>query len=159
MKSLQKIQFLELHLLQMKHLLHHKLLQNNKMKLQSWVLSPLNNLQLQMMSMMRMKLKCSQWAIKELSMKIVLKRTPIILFQQKRLPLAPQLVSSLAPVCQKGGEGEIYLRSLPSLPTLPSLEDGGPVREISLLHGLPVSQTTQVREPRVLPKVVEIAVQ
>ena len=77
----------------------------------------------------------------------------------KRLPLAPQLVSSLAPVCQKGGEGEIYLRSLPSLSTLPNLEDGGPVREISLLHGLPVSQTTQVREPRVLPKVVEIAVQ
>ena len=34
MKSLQKIQFLELHLLQMKHL-HHKLLQNNKMKGQS----------------------------------------------------------------------------------------------------------------------------
>ena len=158
MKSLQKIQFLELHLLQMKHLLHHKLLQN-KMKLQSWILSPLYNLQLQMISMMRMKLKCSQWAIKELSMKIVLKRTPIILFQQKRLPLAPQLVSSLAPMCQKGGEGEIYLRSLPSLPTLPSLEDGGPVREISLLHGLPVSQTTHVREPRVLPKVVEIAVQ
>ena len=68
----------------MKHLLHHKLLQNNKMKLQSWILSPLYNLQLQMMSMMRMKLKCSQWAIKELSMKIVLKRTPIILFQQKK---------------------------------------------------------------------------
>ena len=126
MKSLQKIQFLELHLLQIKHLLHHKLLQNNKMKLQSWILSPLYNLQLQMMSMMRMKLKCSQWAIKELSMKIVLKRTPIILFQQKRLPLAPQLVSSLAPVCQKGGEGEIYLRSLPSLPKLLNLEDGDP---------------------------------
>ena len=30
MKSLQKIQFLELHLLQMKHFLHHKLLQNKK---------------------------------------------------------------------------------------------------------------------------------
>ena len=56
-------------------------------------------------------------------------------------------------VCQKGGQGEIYLR------TLPSLEVGGPVREISLLQGLPVSQTTQVRDPRVLPKVVEIAVQ
>ena len=69
---------------------------------------------------------------KRISMKIVLKRTPPILFQQKRLPLAPQLVSSLAPVCQKGGEGEIYLRSLPSLPTLLNLEDGGPVREISL---------------------------
>ena len=80
-------------------------------------------------------------------------------FQQKRLPLAPQLVSSLAPVCQKGGEGEIYLRSLPSLPTLPSLEDGGPVREISLPHGLPVTQTTQVRDPRVLPKVAEIVQQ
>ena len=90
--------------LQMKHPLHHKLLQNKKMNPQSWILSQLYNLQLQMMSMMRMKLKCSQWAIKELSMKIVLKRTPIILFQQKRLPLAPQLVSSLAPVCQKGGE-------------------------------------------------------
>ena len=58
---------------------------------------------------------------KRISMKIVLKRTPTIFFQQKRLPLAPQLVSSLAPMCQKGGEGEIYPRSLPSLPTLPSL--------------------------------------
>ena len=77
----------------------------------------------------------------------------------KKAATSSQLVSSLAPVCQKGGEGEIYLRSLPSLPTLPSLEDGGPVREISLPHGLPVSQTTQVRDPRVLPKVVEIAVQ
>ena len=38
-------------------------------------------------------------------MKIVLKRTPTILFQQKRLPLAPQLVSSLAPVCQIGRGG------------------------------------------------------
>ena len=92
-------------------------------------------------------------------MRIVLKRTPTILFQQKRLPLAPQLVISLAPVCQKGGEGEIYQRSLPSLPTLLSLEDGGPIREISLLHGLPLSQQTQVRDPRVPPKVVEIAVQ
>ena len=158
MKSLQKIQFLELHLLQMKHLLHHKLIQNNKMKLQSWILSPLYNLQLQMMSMMRMKLKCSQWAIKELSMKIVLKRTPIILFQQKRLPLAPQLVSSLVPVCQKGGEGEIYLRSLLSLPKLLHLEDGDPVRETSLPHGLPVSQI-QVRDPRFLVKVAEIVQQ
>ena len=91
-------------------------------------------------------------------MKIVVIKTPTILFQQKRLPLAPQLVSSLAPVCQKGGEGEIYLRYLPSLPTLINLEDGGPVREISLPHGLPISQI-QVRDPRILPKVVEIAVQ
>ena len=36
---------------------------------------------------------------------------------------------------------------------------GGPVREISLPHGLPVSQTTQVRDPRVLPKVAEIVQQ
>ena len=122
MKSLQKIQFLEMHLLQMIHPLHHKLLQNNKMKPQSQILSPLYNLQLQMM--MKMKSKCLQWATKDLSMRIVLKRTPLVLFQQKRLPLVPQLVGSLAPVCQKGGEREIYQRSLPSLPTLLSLKDG-----------------------------------
>ena len=87
------------------------------------------------------------------------KEDPASPLPAKRLPLVPQLVGSLAPMCQKGGEGKIYLRSLPSLPTLPSLEDGDPVREISLPHGLPVSQTTQVRDLRVLPKVVEIAVQ
>ena len=77
----------------------------------------------------------------------------------KRLPLVPQLLGSLAPMCQKGGEGEIYQRSLPSLPTLLRLEDGGgPVREVSLPHGLPVSQPIHVRDPRVLPMVVEIAV-
>ena len=57
------------------------------------------------------------------------------------------------------GRGGIYLRSLPSLPKLLTLEDGGPVREISLPHGLPVSQPTQLRDPRVLYKEVEIAVQ
>ena len=94
-----------MHLLQMKHPLHHKLLQNKQMQPQSRVLSPLYNLQLLLMSTtMRMKLKCLQWAIKEFSMRIVLKRTPPILFQQKRLPLAPQLVKSLAPLCQKEGE-------------------------------------------------------
>ena len=41
----------------------------------------------------------------ELSMRIVLKRTPLVFFQQKRLPLVPPLVGSLAPLCQKGGEG------------------------------------------------------
>ena len=121
----------------MKHPLRHKLL-HKKMKPQSRVLSPLYNLHLQMM--MKMKSKCLQWATKDLSMRIVLKRTPLVLFQQKRLPLVPQLVGSLAPVCQKGGEGEIYLRSITSLPTLPSLEDGGPVGEISLPHGHPVSR-------------------
>ena len=56
MKSLQKIQFLEIHFLQMKHPLHHKLLQNKKMNPQSRMLSLLCNLQLQMMSTtMRMK--------------------------------------------------------------------------------------------------------
>ena len=64
LKSLQKIQFLELHLLQMKHL-HHKLLQNKKIKPQSRMLSLLYNLQLQMTSTtMRMKCKCLQWATK-----------------------------------------------------------------------------------------------
>ena len=58
----------------------------------------------------------------------------------------------------KEGEGEIYLRSLPSLPALLKLEDRGPVREISLPHGVPISQQTQVRNPRVLAKVVEITV-
>ena len=144
-----------MYLLQMKHPFHHKLLQNKKMKPQSRILSPLYNLQLQMM--MKMKSKCLRWATKDLSMRTVLKRTPLVLFQQKRLPLVPQLVGSLALVCQKGGKGDILLRYLPSLPTLHSLEDGDPVREISLPHGLPVFQTTQVRDPRVLPKVVEIA--
>ena len=88
---------------------------------------------------------------KKLSVTIVLKRTPPILFQQKRLPLAPQLVSSLTPVCQKAGEAEIDLRSLPSLSTLLTLEDGGPGREISLLHGFPVSHQTQVRDPPLKP--------
>ena len=58
-----------------------------------------------------------------------------------------------------GGAGEIYLRSLPSLSMLPSLEEWVPIREISLPHGLPVFKTTQVMDLRVLPKVVEIAVQ
>ena len=58
----------------------------------------------------------------------------------------------------KGRGGEIYLRSLPSLPKLLNLEDGGPVREISLPNGLPVSQI-QVRDPRVLLKVAEIGQQ
>ena len=56
------------------------------------------------------------------------------------------------------GGGWIYLRSLPSLPKFLNLEDGGPVREISLPHGLPVSQI-QVRDPRVLLKVAEIVQQ
>ena len=61
------------------------------MKPQSWVLRPLYNLQLQMMSTtMRIKLKCSQWAIKELSMKIVLKRT------NSPLPAKMAATSSLA---------------------------------------------------------------
>ena len=74
-----------------------------KMKPQSRVLSPLYNLQLLMM--MKMKSKCLQWATTDLSMRIVLKRTQLVLFQHKRLQLVPQLVDSLAPVCQKGGEG------------------------------------------------------
>ena len=58
----------------------------------------------------------------------------------------------------KGAEGAIYPRSRPSLPKLLNLEDGGPVREISLPHGLPASQI-KVRDPRVLLKVAEIVQQ
>ena len=57
MKSLQKIQFLELHLFQMKHLLHHKLLQNKKNEKTTIPTAESTiSLQLQMMSTtMRMK--------------------------------------------------------------------------------------------------------
>ena len=97
-----------------------------------------------------------QWVQKDLSIRIVLKRTPSVLFQLKRLPLVLQLVGSLARLCQKGGEGEIYQRSLPSLPTFLSLENGGRVRAISLPNGLPNSQAKEMRGPRVLPMVAEI---
>ena len=147
-------------LLQMKHPLHHKQLQNKKNE------STIPNAESTMQSAASNDVNNDENEIEMLTMsnKSTLNEdsseedtnNPL---PAKRLPLTPQLVSSLAPVCQKGGEGEIYLRSLPSLPTLPSLEDGGPVREISLPHGLPISQTTQVRDPRVLPKVVKIAVQ
>ena len=150
MKSLQKIQFLEMHL-QMKHPLHHKLLQNKQMKPQSRVLSPLYNLQLQMM--MKMKSKCLQWATKELSMRIVLNRTPPILFQQKRLPLAPQL---RVPKGRGGGD-------LPKISAFPANTPDPRGRGSSQGDKYPVRaprfSPTQVRDPRVLPKVVEIAVQ
>ena len=117
MKSLQKIQFLEMHLLQMRHPLHHKQLQNKKMKPQSRVLSLLYNLQLQMM--MKMKSKCLQWATKELSMRLALKRNLPILFQPKELPLVPWPVGRIALKCQRGQEGEVFQRSPLSALTLP----------------------------------------
>ena len=67
-------------------------------------------------------------------------RNSLVLFQLKRLPLVPQLVCSLAPLCPKRGQGKIYQRSLPSLPMLLNLEDGGPARDICLPKGLPDSQ-------------------
>ena len=79
----------------MKHLLHHKLLQNKKNE------TTIPNAESTIQSAASNDVNNDENEIKELSMKIVLKRTPPILFQQKRLPLAPQLVSSLAPVCQK----------------------------------------------------------
>ena len=159
MKSLQKIKFLEMHLLQMKHPLHHKLLQNKKNEttilntdsaLQSAasndIINDENEIEMLTMSNKRPIHKDNS------------EEDPASPLPAEKLPLVPQLVGSLAPMCQKGGEGEIYQRSLPSLPTLLSLEDGGPVREISPPHGLPVSQPIQVRDLQVLPKVVEIAV-
>ena len=116
MKSLQKIQFLEMHLLQMKHPLHHKLLQNKKMKPQSRILSPLYNLQLQMM--MKMKSKCLQWATKELSMRLALKRNLPVLFQPRELLLVPKPVGRMALSCQRGQKGEVRQRSPLSALTL-----------------------------------------
>ena len=73
---------------------------------------------------------------------------------KKAATSSPASVQSGTRVPKGRGGGD-----LPSLPTLLNLEDGGPVSEISLLHGLPVSQQTQVRDLWILPKVVEIAVQ
>ena len=153
MKSLPKIQFLEMHLLHMKHPLHHKLLQNKKMKLQSRVLSPLYNLQLQMM--MKMKSKCLQWATKDLSMRIVL-MSPLPAKKAATGSLAGGQSGTRLPKGRGGGD----LPKISAFPAnAPQPRGRGPVREISLTHGLPVSQITQVRDPRVLPNVVEIAVQ
>ena len=58
-----------------------------KMKRKYRVLSPLYNLQLQML--MKMKSKCLQWATKELSMRLALKRNLLVLFQPRELPLVP----------------------------------------------------------------------
>ena len=49
---------------------------------------------------------------------------------------------------QKGREGGIYQRSLPSLLTLLDLEEGSPVREIRLPDGIPDLQPTQRKDPR-----------
>ena len=123
MKSLQKIQFLELHLLQMIHLLHHKLLQNNQSL----------HLIRQLLKMLMMKWIILLLAQKEVVVMIALMRNQIVL-QQKSLPLVPQPVGRMALLCQKEGKGEIYQRSLPSLLTLlnpgrePSQGDKSPRR-------------------------------
>ena len=62
--------------------------------------------------------------------------------------------------CVPKGRGGGDLPKISAFPAKTPKSGGrGPVREISLLHGLPVSQQTQVRDLRVLPKEVEIAVQ
>ena len=70
----------------------------------------------------------------------------------------PASEQSGTPVPKERGGGDLpKISAFPA--NAPQPRGRGPVREISLPHGLPVSQTTQVRDPRVLPKVVEIAVQ
>ena len=136
MKSLQKIQFLELHLLQMKHLLHHKLLQNNQ---------SLHLIRL-LVKMLMMKWIILLLAQKEIVVMIALMRNQIVL-EQKSLLLVPQPAGRMALLCQKEGKGEIYQRSLTSLLTLLNLEEGSPVREISLPDGIPDLQLTQMKDP------------
>ena len=132
--------------------------EQQKMKPQSRKLSLLYNwlhLQLQM----RMKWNWILLVLKDLSMRIAQKRNPPILFHIRELLLVRQPVSRMALSCQEGQEGEIYPRSPLSVQTPQNQEDGGLVGDRSLPHRLPVSQQTQVRDPQVLPKVVEIVVQ
>ena len=122
-----------MHPLQMKHPLHNKLLQNKKkMKPQSRVLSPLYNLQLQMM--MKMKLKCLQWATKELSMRLALKRNLPVLFQPRELPRVPKPVGRMALSCQRGQKGEVRQRSPLSTLTLQDQQDRDRLGEIGLIY-------------------------
>ena len=145
-----------MHLLQMKHPLHHKLLQNKnettipntESALQS-VASNDDENEIEMLTMSNKR------TFNEDSSE-----------EDTTNPLPANKAATSSPASEqsgihvpKGRGGGIYLRYLPSLPTLLTLEDGGPVWEISLPHGLPVSQTTQVKDPRVLPKLVEIVVQ
>ena len=92
-----------------------------------------------------------KWIILLLAQKevvvIALMRNQIVL-EQKSLPLVPQPVDRMALLCQKEGKGDIYQRSLPSLLTLLNLEEGCPVREISLPDGSPDLQPTQMKDPR-----------
>ena len=83
---------------------------------------------------------------KEVVVMIALMRNQIVL-EQKSLPLVPQPVGRMALLCQKEGKGEIYQRFLPSLLTLLNLEEGSPVREISLPDGIPDLQPTQMKDP------------
>ena len=58
------------------------------------------------------------------------------------------------------GRGRGDLPKISAFPAnAPQPRGRGPVWEISHPHGLPVSQTTQVRDPRVLPKVVVLTAQ
>ena len=96
-------------------------------------------------------------------MKKVLKRTPTILFQQKKAATSSPASEQSGTRVPKGRGGG----DLPKIFAFPantpksggrgsSQGDKSPPRAP---HGLPGSQQTQVRDSRVLPKVVEIAVQ
>ena len=85
-ESTSEIQLLEMHLLQMKHPLHHKLLQNKKMKPQSSTESALQSAasnddenEIEMLTMSNKR------AIHE----VTLKRNLPVLFQPRELPLVP----------------------------------------------------------------------
>ena len=107
MKSLQKIQFLELHLLQMKHLLHQKLhhLQNNQ---------SLHLIRL-LLKMLMMKWIILLLAQKEVVVMIALMRNQIVL-EQKSQPLVSQPVGRMALLCQKEGKGG----DLPKISSFPA---------------------------------------
>ena len=79
-------------------------------------------------------------------------------------PLPTKKAATSSPASQQSGTHVPKGRGggdLPKISAFPANapQPRGPVREISLPHGLPVSQTTQVRDPRVLPKVAEIVQQ
>ena len=81
-------------------------------------------------------------------------------------PLPAKKAATSSPASEQSGTRVPKGRGGGDLPKIsafpanaPQPRGRGPVREISLPHGLPVSQITQVRDPRVLPKLAEIVQQ
>ena len=118
MKSLQKIQFLEMHLLQMKHPLHHKLPQNKKNE------TTIPNAESTMQSAASNDVNNDENEIEMLT--ISNKRTfnEDISEEDTNNPHPAKKAATSSPASeqsgQKGGEGEIYLRSLPYISALPA---------------------------------------